>query len=104
MRWIFISKVLLNISIYRIIREEAGKTIVKYEHSPYGEVSSTLLDSTKEYIRQINPFLYRGYYYDKESSLYYLLSRYYDPRFKHRHYYFCLLIVLLGKDEENDGL
>ncbi len=43
------------------------------------EVSYTLLNSTKEYIRQINPFLYRGYYYDKESSLYYLLSIYYDP-------------------------
>ena len=26
-----------------------------------------------------NPIRYRGYYYDKESGLYYLQSRYYDP-------------------------
>ena len=27
----------------------------------------------------VNPFRYRGYYYDTESGLYYLQSRYYDP-------------------------
>ena len=27
-----------------------------------------------------NPFRYRGYYYDEESGLYYLNSRYYDPQ------------------------
>ncbi|MBQ9975237.1 MAG: RHS repeat-associated core domain-containing protein [Clostridia bacterium] len=27
----------------------------------------------------VNPFLYRGYIYDKEYGLYYLQSRYYDP-------------------------
>lgn len=27
----------------------------------------------------INPFRYRGYYYDEESKLYYLITRYYDP-------------------------
>ena len=26
-----------------------------------------------------NPFRYRGYYYDRDSGLYYLQSRYYDP-------------------------
>ena len=26
-----------------------------------------------------NPFRYRGYYYDTETGLYYLNSRYYDP-------------------------
>jgi len=33
-----------------------------------------------EYIAQANPFLYRGYYYDSETGLYYLNSRYYDPQ------------------------
>ena len=28
---------------------------------------------------ELNPFRYRGYYYDAESGLYYLRSRYYDP-------------------------
>lgn len=30
-------------------------------------------------IGAINPFRYRGYYYDTETKLYYLNSRYYDP-------------------------
>ena len=30
-------------------------------------------------IGEINPFRYRGYYYDADTGLYYLQSRYYDP-------------------------
>ena len=30
-------------------------------------------------IAEINPFRYRGYYYDNETKLYYLINRYYDP-------------------------
>ena len=30
-------------------------------------------------IGTLNPFRYRGYYYDNESGLYYLNNRYYDP-------------------------
>ncbi|WP_407650452.1 RHS repeat-associated core domain-containing protein [Faecalispora jeddahensis] len=29
---------------------------------------------------KLNPFLYRGYYYDAETGLYYLNSRYYDAQ------------------------
>ena len=32
-----------------------------------------------EHIGNLNPFRYRGYYYDEETALYYLQSRYYDP-------------------------
>ena len=28
---------------------------------------------------ETNPLRYRGYYYDTETGLYYLMSRYYDP-------------------------
>lgn len=31
------------------------------------------------FIGNINPFRYRGYYYDQETNLYYLNSRYYNP-------------------------
>ncbi|MGI6264197.1 MAG: RHS repeat-associated core domain-containing protein [Acutalibacteraceae bacterium] len=31
------------------------------------------------HIANVNPFRYRGYYYDTESGFYYLQSRYYDP-------------------------
>ena len=31
------------------------------------------------FIGYLNPFRYKGYYYDQETGLYYLMSRYYDP-------------------------
>ena len=37
-------------------------------------------DTSGTNIGEINPFLYRGYYYDSETGLYYLNSRYYDPQ------------------------
>jgi len=43
---------------------------------------STASDATtveKRIVRTYNPFRYRGYYYDTETGLYYLQSRYYDP-------------------------
>ncbi len=33
----------------------------------------------RQTLGELNPFRYRGYYYDTESGLYYLRSRYYDP-------------------------
>lgn len=52
-----------------------GNTVASYEYDPYGKVISatgTLAD--------INPLRYRGYYYDQETKLYHLWSRYYDPQ------------------------
>ncbi len=45
------------------------------------EVKSNKLDelAKRSHIGNINPIRYRGYYYDVESSLYYLNTRYYDP-------------------------
>ena len=34
------------------------------------------------HIGRINPFRYKGYYYDAETGLYYLQSRYYDPKIR----------------------
>ena len=36
-------------------------------------------DITEEGIAEVNPFRYRSYYYDSETGMYYLQSRYYDP-------------------------
>jgi RHS repeat-associated protein len=41
--------------------------------------SSGLIDNDEFSIGNLNPLRYKGYYFDKESGLYYLLSRYYDP-------------------------
>ena len=52
--------------------------VVEYTYSPWGEVLSTTGDEA-DTIGAINPFRYRGYYYDEETGLYCLNSRYYDP-------------------------
>ena len=49
-----------------------------YRYDSWGKLLSCtgeLADS----IGAVNPLRYRGYYYDSESGLYYLNSRYYDP-------------------------
>lgn len=37
------------------------------------------MNYTSDNLGTLNPFRYRGYYYDEDSNLYYLQSRYYDP-------------------------
>ena len=52
--------------------------MVEYVYDAWGNV----LDISGTYastLGQNNPIRYRGYYYDSETSLYYLNSRYYDP-------------------------
>ena len=41
--------------------------------------SGTDVSVNNGHIANINPLRYRGYYYDTETGLYYLNSRYYDP-------------------------
>ncbi|MGM9601662.1 MAG: RHS repeat-associated core domain-containing protein, partial [Faecousia sp.] len=52
----------------------SGSTVASYTYDPYGKV----LTATGT-MAETNPLRYRGYYYDTETSLYYLQSRYYDP-------------------------
>ena len=40
---------------------------------------SSLMDTSGTGLADVNPFRYRGYYYDSETGYYYLNSRYYDP-------------------------
>ena len=51
-----------------------GTEAAAYTYDAWGK----LLTSTGD-MAEINPLRYRGYYYDAETSLYYLQSRYYDP-------------------------
>ena len=52
--------------------------IVTYEYDSWGEISS-IVDNSGINLGTINPFRYRSYYYDEETKLYYLNSRYYNP-------------------------
>ena len=55
-----------------------GDTVTQYTYDAWGEVLS-VTGSLASSIGRINPFRYRGYYYDTETGFYYLQSRYYDP-------------------------
>ena len=52
--------------------------IVTYSYDAYGNILS-ITDNSINNIGEINPFRYRSYYYDIETNLYYLNSRYYNP-------------------------
>ena len=54
--------------------DASGNSVASYTYDPYGKP----LTATGE-LAEKNPLRYRGYYYDSESGLYYLQSRYYDP-------------------------
>jgi len=61
--------------------------VVTYEYDEWGS-SISITDANSKPITQenhiahINPFRYRSYYYDQETRLYYLNSRYYNPEWK----------------------
>jgi len=59
------------------ITDKDGEVVAKYNYDAWGkcEVDSS---SKNAEIAHINPFRYRSYYYDRETNLYYLQSRYYD--------------------------
>lgn len=44
-----------------------------------GGVDITDNSSYNNNVLKLNPFRYRGYYFDSETKLYYLINRYYDP-------------------------
>ena len=55
--------------------------IVSYKYDSWGALVS-IIDNSNNNLGVINPFRYRSYYYDDESQLYYLNSRYYDPKLR----------------------
>ena len=50
---------------------------VSHTYDAWGNILS-ITGGLASTVGQINPFRYRGYYYDSETDLYYLNSRYYD--------------------------
>ena len=60
------------------IVDENGFVVARYSYDAWGKCT-IVSDTSGINIAFYNPFRYRGYYYDKETELYYLQSRYYDP-------------------------
>lgn len=63
--------------------DSSGNVVVKYVYDAWG--NHAVLDANGaditdvNHIGVLNPFRYRGYFYDVETGLYYLQTRYYDP-------------------------
>jgi len=60
------------------ILDTDGILVVSYQYDAWG--NHIVTNHTNDNIGDINPFRYRGYYYDVETGLYYLKTRYYDPQ------------------------
>lgn len=58
--------------------DTSGNTVVSYQYDSWGVVLG-VSGSMAETLGKDNPYRYKGYYYDTEIGLYYLLNRYYDP-------------------------
>ena len=61
-----------------------GDFLCRYVYDAWGnhmvyDATGNNVTSRGNCIENINPFRYRGYYWDEEFGLYYLQSRYYDP-------------------------
>ena len=59
------------------IKDEEGNSIVEYKYDAYGKVEKTIIENNN--VSKYNPFIYKGYYYDEETELYYCNTRYYSP-------------------------
>ena len=60
-----------------------GNLAAQYVYDAWGNHKVLNANGTEitdeSFIGNVNPIRYRGYYYDTDSGLYYLQSRYYDP-------------------------
>ena len=67
------------------IRNSTGTLVAQYVYDAWGnhrqitDGSCNDVSADTSHIANINPFRYRGYYYDVETGWYYLNARYYDP-------------------------
>lgn len=67
------------------ILDNEYNVVAKYKYDSWGNIISITdgndndVSNNNTHIANINPYRYRSYYYDRETKLYYLNSRYYNP-------------------------
>lgn len=71
----------------REIFDTKGSLVARYIYDTWGNTLSVTDANGKaitdaNHIANINPIRYRGYYYDAETGLYYLQSRYYEFKYE----------------------
>ena len=63
--------------------DSSGNIVVQYKYDAWGNHTVTDANGNAitdaNHIGNLNPFRYRGYYFDCETGFYFLQSRYYDP-------------------------
>ena len=68
---------------FNVLLDSNGNVVVRYVYDAWGNHAVLGTDgndiSDPNHIGILNPFRYRGYFYDEETGLYYLKTRYYDP-------------------------
>ena len=90
------------------ILDENGNTVVSYGYDAWG-APLWCTGELAETLGKVQPFRYRGYVFDEETGLYYLRSRYYNPRWgrfvnadsilTRNAYAYCLNSPLAFKDK-----
>ena len=62
------------------IRNSNGNIVATYEYDAWGNCTvmdgNGYINTSTSFIGNINPFRYRGYYYDTETGFYYLQTSY----------------------------
>ena len=61
------------------ILDEHGNSLVHYLYDAFGNILE-IVDNSNDNIGSINPYRYRGYYFDAETGWFWLSSRYYSPQ------------------------
>lgn len=66
------------------VLDKDGEIVVEYVYDAWGnhevyDGEGNRIATDIEHLGNLNPIRYRGYYYDAETDLYYLQTRYYDP-------------------------
>ena len=56
-----------------------GNVVVEYKYDAWGNHEAEVADENYATLANLNPYRYRGYYFDEETGLYFLQTRYYDP-------------------------
>jgi len=75
-QYFYLRDILGNIN--KII-DKNGNVMVSYSYDGYGNHISTAEGSIETFLLNNNIFLYKGYYYDVETNLFLVSSRYYSP-------------------------
>lgn len=68
----------LHGDVLSILDPDKNTVVAAYRYDAWGKCEIRF-DKSGQGIASVNPFRYRGYYYDCESGFYYVCGRYYDP-------------------------